>query len=83
MKMLGITSTSPMVDFWQPYGKFHNNFSYYNWSKNFKKAFIDIYLEKNWGPPYYRLKKSFKLPAGETDEHSFLSKFLPGKKEAH
>ncbi|CAK61041.1 unnamed protein product (macronuclear) [Paramecium tetraurelia] len=56
---------------------------YYNWCKNFKKAFIDIYLEKNWGPPYYKLKKSFKLPEGEKDDHGFLSKLLPGKKDSH
>ncbi|CAK65264.1 unnamed protein product (macronuclear) [Paramecium tetraurelia] len=56
---------------------------YYNWCKNFKKAFIDIYLEKNWGPPYYKIKKSFKLPEGESNDHGFLAKLLPGKKESH
>lgn len=48
---------------------------------------MDIYLEKNWGPPYYKIKKSFKLPPGETDEHGLLAKvtsLLPGaKKETH
>jgi len=40
-------------------------------------------LEKNWGPPYYKIKKSFKLPEGESNDHGFLAKLLPGKKESH
>lgn len=82
--MHGIIYISLMVVSWLHYGIFiYNIYSYYNWCKNFKKAFIDLYLEKNWGPPYYKFKKSFKLPEGETDDHGLLAKLLPGKKETH
>lgn len=56
---------------------------YYNWVKNFKKAFMDFYLEKNWGPPYYRIKKSYSDPNAKDSKSDLLSKFVPGKKEAH
>ena len=49
------------------------------WARNFKKAFLDIYLEKNWGPPYYRMKKTFKTPDGEKQKGGILSKLLPAK----
>lgn len=51
---------------------------YGQWVRGFKKAFLDIYLEKNWGPPYYRLKKTFKNPDPNSGE-GFLSKLLPAK----
>lgn len=47
------------------YKLYINLIRYYAWAKGFKKTFIELYLEKNWGPPYYRMKKSFKAPAGE------------------
>ncbi len=57
---------------------------YSNWCRNNKKAFLDFYLEKNWGPPYYKFKKSYKAPAGEGghDDHGLLSKLMPSKKHA-
>jgi sulfide:quinone oxidoreductase len=57
----------------------NNSFIRYSlWVRGFKKAFMDIYLEKNWGPPYYRIKKTFKSTDGGHDG-GFLSKFLPVK----
>lgn len=39
---------------------------YLNYCKTKLKKFLDFYLFKNWGPPYYKLKKSFKeLPKEE------------------
>ena len=32
---------------------------YYYWGKNMKKKFIQFYLFKNWGPPFYKFKKRF------------------------
>jgi len=32
---------------------------YSNWARN-KKSFMDYYLGKNYGPPFYRIKKTFK-----------------------
>ena len=38
---------------------------YINWARNQKKGFMDFYLGKNYGPPFYRIKKTFKeLAAG-------------------
>jgi len=33
---------------------------YLNWARLQKKGFLDLYLGKTYGPPYYRLKPSFK-----------------------
>lgn len=30
-----------------------------------KKKFLDFYLKKTWGPPYWKFKKSFKELPGE------------------
>jgi len=39
---------------------------YINWARNQKKGFMDFYLGKTWGPPFYRIKKTFKeLGAGK------------------
>jgi sulfide:quinone oxidoreductase len=38
---------------------------------------MDIYLEKNWGPPYYKFKKTFKNPDG--NDQGLLAKILPKK----
>jgi|APCry1669189241_1035207.scaffolds.fasta_scaffold86813_1 hypothetical protein len=35
---------------------------------------MDFYLEKNYGPPYYRIKKSFKSTDGGS--HGLLDKVL-------
>ncbi|KAM3131529.1 hypothetical protein pb186bvf_016313 [Paramecium bursaria] len=59
-------------------GGFLASLRYYNWVKNFKKAFLDIYLEKNYGPPYYRFKKSFSAPDQEK-QGGILQKILPAK----
>jgi sulfide:quinone oxidoreductase len=33
---------------------------YHKFSKMTKKSFISIYLFKTWGPPYGKIKKTFK-----------------------
>jgi len=33
---------------------------YINWARNQKKGFMDLYLGKSHGPPFYRIKKTFK-----------------------
>lgn len=38
---------------------------YSYWKGSQKKMFQKYYLKKNWGPPYYKFKKTFKeLPGG-------------------
>lgn len=32
---------------------------YLYWGKNMKKKFMQFYLFKNWGPPFYKFKKRF------------------------
>jgi len=48
---------------------------YYNWAKNQKKKFLGYYLFKTWGPPYGKLKKTFKdSPGGkeaQKDPHGY------------
>ena len=36
---------------------------------------MDFYLEKSWGPPYYKMKKSFKSTDASGD-HGVLGKLL-------
>lgn len=35
------------------------------WAKK-KKKFLDYYLFKTWGAPYYKFKKTFKETSGES-----------------
>lgn len=38
---------------------------YWFWSSKMKGKFLDLYMAKLWGPPYYKTKKTFKeLPGG-------------------
>ena len=77
--MLGTTSISVMEVSFHHWGKKKIiMIRYGQWVRGFKKAFLDIYLEKNWGPPYYRMKKTFKNPDPNSGE-GFLSKLLPAK----
>jgi len=39
---------------------------YMNWVRG-KKGFMDFYLGKNYGPPYYKLKKTFKDAGAATE----------------
>lgn len=38
---------------------------YLNWARLQKKGFMDLYLGKSYGPPYYRIKKTFKEAGGK------------------
>lgn len=51
---------------------------YMNWARG-KKGFMDFYLGKNYGPPYYKLKKSFKDSgaAAEPAKTSGSSSYTP------
>lgn len=41
---------------------------YYFWAKNQKKRFAGWYMKKSWGPPTFKLKRTFAKPAGEQSE---------------
>lgn len=48
---------------------------YYYWARNQKKKFLGYYLFKTWGPPTFRIKKTFKdTPGGkeaQKDPHGY------------
>lgn len=52
---------------------------YSNWARN-KKSFMDLYLGKNYGPPYYRLKPSFKDAPEPAKEGEHSDKYTPVQK---
>eukprot|EP00178_Gracilaria_changii_P009068 TRINITY_DN2687_c0_g1_i1.p1 TRINITY_DN2687_c0_g1~~TRINITY_DN2687_c0_g1_i1.p1 ORF type:complete len:171 (-),score=19.26 TRINITY_DN2687_c0_g1_i1:11-523(-) len=45
-----------------------------------KHATENIYKFKNWGPPYFKLKKSFE--GGDATAENIVSKLVPEKKKA-
>ena len=56
--------------------------------KNLKKTFMGHYLFKTWGPPYQRLKKTFKelpgtKPQSSSKLTSVISSLVPEKKAQH
>lgn len=56
---------------------------YHRYAKMTKKSFIGLYLFKTWGPPYGKVKKTFKeLPGTQVSKDSG-KKFEPEKKVAH
>jgi len=52
------------------------------WTKNQRKKFLSYYLFKTWGPPTFKIKKTFKeLPADL--EKANPSKYSVPKREKH
>lgn len=53
---------------------------YHRFSKMTKKSFIGLYLFKSWGPPYGKVKKTFKELPGTQNATNAGKKFEPEKK---
>jgi len=59
-------SFSNLIDKW---GGPISNIRYYFWGKQQKKRIFNWYLKKSWGPPTFKLKRTFRkeLPPGGTE----------------
>ena len=55
---------------------------YHHFSKVTKKSFISLYLFKTWGPPYGKVKKTFKETPGSKPKKTDSKHLEPTKKEA-
>jgi len=49
---------------------------YMNWVRG-KKGFMDFYLGKNYGPPYYKLKKTFKDSGAAVESKQSSTPYTP------
>lgn len=56
---------------------------YHKFSKMTKKSFVGLYLFKSWGPPYGKVKKTFRDQGGASAPKVSSKKFEPEKKTAH
>lgn len=56
------------------------------WGRN-RKKFLDFYLFKTWGPPYHKLKKTFKelpgSPEANAPKQGLFDKYFAKKEAAH
>lgn len=56
---------------------------YHKFSKATKKSFIGLYLFKNWGPPYGKIKKSFPAVKGAQPAKDSAKSLEPDRKSTH